>query len=140
MITKIVSIPLLRNISPWTWPHDYAMSLSSDCQAAQLRRDPTRRVYQQSPRSIFMNFQWLQMSPWILSWHFLVLLTGSTVSSQWTLFEAASRLFTEALVSFSLEATEISLTLHTTTCTPKSPSACHCHRNLWKSEDLRGHF
>lgn len=128
----MISIPLLRNLSPCTWPQDCVMSLGSDCWAAQLRGDPTGRGYQQSPRGVFMSLLELQVNSWSLSWHFLVWLGLQSQVSELLMQRPGYWLNP---CSVSVEAPWSSL-WH---CRQNGhfwiPSAGHCHQHLedWRS-------
>lgn len=131
MITKIVSIPLLRSIIPWmaTGLHNVNELRLSGCSAQERSY---RKSLSAKPKECIHEFPMVADEP-LDSELSLSCLTYWVCSLKPVYsVEAASRLFIEALVSFSLAATEISLTLQTTTYPPKSPSARHSHQNLWK--------
>lgn len=100
---------------------------------------PYRKSLSAKPWGVFINFLQSHRNRWSLSWHFLVWLTGSAVSSE--LSWSRIQVIDWTLVNFSLGSTrgstELSLTLQTITCTPKSLSACHHHQNLEDWSSLR---
>lgn len=110
------------------------MSPSSDGQAAQLRRgDLAGGVYQQSPTVYSWNFSG---GRWTLRVWVCIFLSDWVCSLKWVnSVGATSRPLIEPKFGFSLDSTELLLTLQTTACSPTSYWLGHCHQNLedWKS-------